>query len=284
MGPFETTNCKTMFVALALYFAVGCLLAGLLLQPFRQTAWSALRELLVVLRHVSRAASASSWRWLRSTRMIETKVEALRKYRGHAVVAVLLVTVPPALVYSVTSLRTMDAFDDKVLPSDRQVMALLEGEHLVPPTPLPPEMFTTAEVELERPQLRSANRQWERLNPEFQQLLLLTYKLMREEHGYDMVLLEGYRSPERQDMLASIGAHVTNARAWQSLHQYGRAADSGFLRDGRIVISERDPWAAKGYELYGEIAQRVGLTWGGRWQNRDLGHVELRKTPGLVPT
>jgi peptidoglycan LD-endopeptidase CwlK len=49
------------------------------------------------------------------------------------------------------------------------------------------------------------------------------------------------------------------------------------LRNGKLVISERDPWAMKGYELYGEVAQRAGLTWGGRWQNRDLGHVELRK-------
>jgi len=153
----------------------------------------------------------------------------------------------------------------------------------VPPPPLPPEVFTTAEVELVRPKLSTADRRWDALDADFRQRLLLAYRLMREEHGYEMALIEGYRSPERQNLLASMGAHVTNAAAWQSYHQHGLAADSAFMRNGKLVISERDPWAAKGYELYGEVAQRVGLTWGGRWQNADLGHVELRKPLALRP-
>ena len=267
-----------MFVALALYFIIGCVLTGLLLQPFRHAILSVLRTLILATQHARGAANALSGARAQCARALRCGVDALRTHRHPLAMGVLLLTVPTFVVYLLNGHRTMDAFDDKVLPSDQRVIALLQGEQLVPPTPLPPEMFTTPEVEVERPQLQNANRQWERLNPDFQQLLLLTYKLMREEHGYEMVLLEGYRSPERQDMLAGMGAHVTNARAWQSLHQYGLAADSGFLRDGRVVITERDPWAAKGYELYGQIAQRVGLTWGGRWQNRDLGHVELRKT------
>jgi peptidoglycan L-alanyl-D-glutamate endopeptidase CwlK len=93
-----------------------------------------------------------------------------------------------------------------------------------------------------------------------------------------MVLLEGYRSPERQQMLANLGTHVTNAKAFQSYHQFGLAADSAFYRDGKLIISERDAWAMEGYRLYGEYAESVGLVWGGRWQMRDLGHVELRRT------
>ena len=73
------------------------------------------------------------------------------------------------------------------------------------------------------------------------------------------------------------GSHVTQARANMSYHQHGLAADLAFFRDGKVVISERDPWAMRGYELYGEIAEQVGLTWGGRWKMRDLGHVELRR-------
>jgi peptidoglycan L-alanyl-D-glutamate endopeptidase CwlK len=60
-----------------------------------------------------------------------------------------------------------------------------------------------------------------------------------------------------------------------SYHQYGLAADSAFFRDGKVVISERDPWAMRGYQLYGEIAAQVGLTWGGSWKMQDYGHVEL---------
>jgi peptidoglycan L-alanyl-D-glutamate endopeptidase CwlK len=91
-----------------------------------------------------------------------------------------------------------------------------------------------------------------------------------------MALLEGYRSPARQDLLASMGGAVTNARAFQSWHQYGLAADCAFWRDGKLVISEKDPWAMRGYQLYGEVAEQLGLTWGGRWKMMDLGHTELR--------
>ena len=102
---------------------------------------------------------------------------------------------------------------------------------------------------------------------------------MKDEHGYDMTLLEGYRSPERQAALAAKGSSVTMAGAWQSYHQYGLAADCAFYRQGKLLISEKDPWAMRGYQLYGQVAQQMGLTWGGHWQMMDLGHIELPK-PG----
>ncbi|MGE5451252.1 MAG: M15 family metallopeptidase [Acidobacteriota bacterium] len=173
--------------------------------------------------------------------------------------------------------RSLDAFDDRIEPGNRQVAHLLEGEHLVPPPPLPPDVFATAEVEQARPLLASADRRWDQMDAEFVQRLLLVFKIMRDEHGYDMALLEGYRSPERQDMLAAKGGHVTQAKAWQSYHQYGLAADCAFIRAGKLVITEKDPWAQRGYELYGQVAEQVGLTWGGRWQMLDLGHVEWRR-------
>jgi len=105
---------------------------------------------------------------------------------------------------------------------------------------------------------------------------------MKERHGYDMALIEGWRSPERQAELATQGSAVTNAGAWQSYHQYGLAADCAFYRDGKLVISEKDPWAMRGYRLYGEIAQAAGLIWGGNWKMLDLGHVELH-TAGKGP-
>lgn len=100
---------------------------------------------------------------------------------------------------------------------------------------------------------------------------------MKERYGYDMAILEGYRSPERQNALARMGTSVTNATAFQSYHQFGLAADCAFRRDGKLVISEKDPWAMRGYQLYGEVAESLGLHWGGRWKMMDLGHIELRK-------
>ena len=129
-----------------------------------------------------------------------------------------------------------------------------------------------------RPDVVHASRNWNLLDQAFTQRLLIVFKLMKERHGYDMVLIEGYRSPERQAKLFEQGAHVTQAGANMSYHQYGLAADSAFYRDGKVVISERDPWAMRGYQLYGEIAQQVGLTWGGNWKMQDYGHVELRRS------
>lgn len=171
-------------------------------------------------------------------------------------------------------------FDDAPRDPDARVALLLQGEQLVAPPPLPPEVFEAPEVELARPLVREASRNWDLLDEEFRRRLLLVFKIMREKHGYEMALLEGYRSPERQAKLLALGNQVTLADANRSYHQHGLAADSAFVREGRIVISERDSWAMQGYRLYGEVALSVGFVWGGDWSLRDYGHVEYRK-PGF---
>jgi peptidoglycan L-alanyl-D-glutamate endopeptidase CwlK len=194
----------------------------------------------------------------------------------------LLVLVPAAAVWwrSATGVSMFDHTDMRV--PDERVAALLAGERLVPPAPLPPDVFTTREVEQVRPAVRFASRDWALLDQEFAQRLLMVFRIMKEQHGYDMVLLEGYRSPQRQAQLAAQGGHVTRAGAFRSYHQFGLAADSAFMRDGKLVISERDPWAMRGYELYGQVSASLGLTWGGAWRSiKDYGHVELRR-PGVL--
>lgn len=189
-----------------------------------------------------------------------------------------IMTIPPMIAFTLrrhsgSGFEFADTFRDP----DEKVFALLAGEQLVPPPELPPDVFLTKEVELIRPALVRANRKWDALDADFSQRLLMVYKIMREKYGYEMAILEGYRSPERQTELAAMGTNVTNAGAFQSYHQFGLAADNAFYRDGKIVISEKDPWAARGYALYGFVAESLGLTWGGRWKMLDLGHVELRR-------
>lgn len=270
-----------MWIAIAAYFVLACLLAALLLLPtFRDAA---LQRVMDASRRVAGARSGAHRAAARHAQDgYERAISGTRWLQRNALrllVALGLLAIPPLIVFSLRAWHTLDAYDDTTTTTqpDSVIAALLQGEQLVPPPPLPPEVFTTAEVAQVRPQLGTADRRWEVLDAEFRQRLLLAYRLMREEHGYEMVLLEGYRSAERQNFLAGLGVHVTNAVAWQSFHQHGLAADSAFLREGKLIISERDPWAARGYELYGHVAQRVGLTWGGRWQNTDLGHVELRR-------
>ena len=125
------------------------------------------------------------------------------------------------------------------------------------------------------------NRKWDKMHPRYKQRLLMVFKIMKEKYGYELVLLEGYRSPARQNNLSQNKA-TTLATAYKSFHQFGLAADVAFKRNGKVVISERDPWAWRGYQLYGEVAESVGLVWGGRWTRiHDYGHTEYRM-PGLV--
>jgi len=194
--------------------------------------------------------------------------------------ALLMLLAPSVLALMLRGPAVFEFGDDAAV-ADRQIAILLAGEQLVPPVPLPPEVFLTREVEMVRPDIVHASRNWNLLDAEFTQRLLVVFKLMKERYGYDMVLIEGYRSPERQAKLQEQGSHVTQVGANMSYHQYGLAADSAFFRDGKVVISERDPWAMRGYQLYGEVAEQVGLTWGGRWKMQDYGHVELRRKGGL---
>ena len=201
---------------------------------------------------------------------------SMRRHYVQGIAALFLIAVPSLLAFYLSGSNMLEGFDDAATDANVQVAELLRGEQLVPPPPLLPAFFTTQEVLQVRPMLTTASRNWALLNADYSQRLLLVFKIMKEQHGYDMAILEGYRSPQRQNMLASLGEHVTSAAAYQSYHQYGLAADCVFLRNGKLVITEKDAWAMEGYRLYGAVAESVGLRWGGRWKMMDFGHTELR--------
>lgn len=82
--------------------------------------------------------------------------------------------------------------------------------------------------------LSKPNRDTTLLAPFVQNRLLMA---LNECHdlGYPVAVFEAYRSPARQNYLWELGRNgskarkVTNARAWQSNHQYGLAIDLAFL-------------------------------------------------------
>jgi len=275
-----------IFLAL-LYFCLATAAIGLALFPHGRGLLA--RGLGALFRKTARGLSERvlGWRIAASQRgqrlragmpqaFRRSVADFLRRHRVACAIGLPAVLIPSLLALVLSSPAMLPGYEEAYVAPDAQVAALLQGERLVPPVALPPTAFTTAEVELVRPMLVGASRNWGLLHPDFSQRLLLAFKIMKERHGYDMALLEGYRSPARQDELARAGSHVTNARAYQSWHQYGLAADCAFWRDGKLVISEKDPWAMRGYQLYGEVAESLGLTWGGHWKLRDFGHTELR--------
>ena len=274
-----------MIFLVALYFALATAVLAVWLLPavrLRAVAWG--QRLFHTGAAAHRSITGGSQRGAqRVVHVVGTKsVQAaswVTRHRRLLSGAGAALALAPLLALGLRGFVDLDGYDHRQSREvNEQVASLLRGEQLVPPPPVPPEWFTTREVEQARPLIRTASRQWELLDAEFRQRLLVMFKIMREQHGYDMVLLEGYRSPDRQAQLAALGPQVAQAGAFESYHQYGLAADCAFVRDGRIVISEQDRWAASGYALYGEVARSVGMTWGGSWRSiKDYGHVELRR-------
>jgi len=280
-----------VFVLLVLlYFFLACLLVWIALFPeARKYCVNLLQMFYGVLQRWGRRASYLSNHAGSSVTGLSQKTTAvsgdaalwISKYRWGVALGLSLVLVPPLGILVFSSGVYLEGFSDGQVRIDPQVASLLKGEQLVPPAPLPPDLFVTADLLQVRPSLQSASRNWQLLDAEFSQRLLLVFKIMREKYGYEVAILEGYRSPERQNMLSGMGSHVTSAKAFQSYHQYGLAADCAFLLNGKLILSEKDPWAMQAYVRYGEVAESLGLTWGGRWKLMDFGHIEWRKPGGL---
>lgn len=101
--------------------------------------------------------------------------------------------------------------------------------------------------------------------------------------GADYLATDGFRSEGQQSKLyfqgrTDAGKKVTNARPWQSAHNYGLAVDFcrvlGHGEHDRVIS-----WEPQDYETLGEQAEHLGLIWGGRFHDPDRPHVEW---PGYV--
>lgn len=86
--------------------------------------------------------------------------------------------------------------------------------------------------------------------------------------GSKFRMFEGYRSPIRQNYLFNQRPPVTKARAFESAHQYGVAADFVWFEHGQWSWDDDHPWehlvdAARKFNLV------VPITW-------DRGHIEAK--------
>jgi hypothetical protein len=97
------------------------------------------------------------------------------------------------------------------------------------------------------------------------------------QRGVQIRVTSGLRTFAEQDALYAQGRTtpgdiVTKARAGQSNHNYGLAADVVPLADGR------PNWNAPSatWQVLGEEGKRAGLSWGGEWKGFvDRPHFEL---------
>ncbi|GHA82108.1 M15 family metallopeptidase [Cognatilysobacter bugurensis] len=281
-----------MFVLLvAVSFVLVCICAWLLLFPSAREACA--RALGRLFRRGSAAAAAqrerARTRGGRTAEDVRARVGGVQAWLGRHRVAiaatVLILALPPLLVLQLRERPQLDSFDDAAVDTgDSQVLALLRGERLVPPPELPPEVFIAAEAALTQmaptavapERIVTADRRWGRIDPAFQQRVLAVYRIMQDQYGIEMALVEGYRSPERQAELAR-GGKATRAGAGMSCHQYGLAVDSAPLRNGKLQWDMADPWTRDAYFLYGRLAQEAGLEWGGNWRSlKDYVHLESK--------
>lgn len=92
-----------------------------------------------------------------------------------------------------------------------------------------------------------------------------------------VIVTETWRSPDREDKLHLQG--ITLATGETCKHCFtlngtpaSKAFDFAILdEDNRIVQDGRD----ERYSLAGEIAERLGLMWGGRFHHPDYDHCEI---------
>lgn len=87
-----------------------------------------------------------------------------------------------------------------------------------------------------------------------------------------------YRSPEEQEKLFKQRPKVTNAKAWQSIHQYGLAFDYVILLDeDNNGTFESIDWNANSqyHKIVVNFFKKKGYQWGGDFKNfKDYPHFQ----------
>lgn len=122
-----------------------------------------------------------------------------------------------------------------------------------------------------------------KVQPKFRAFVRAAKDLARSS-GFDYVVISGTRTFEEQNALYAQGRSkpgpiVTNARGGYSNHNFGIAIDGGIFKGGRYLDGSQDPTerkaAARMHAKIGQLAQLMGLAWGGLWSGfPDPPHVE----------
>lgn len=129
-----------------------------------------------------------------------------------------------------------------------------------------------------RQALSTVGPSWDNLHPEVQRRALAVIADAKAE-GMNVGIFEAWRDPATQQRHIESGASfVTDTMS--SYHVWGLAVDFVFLTPlGRWTWLDQDANDsnnddARWWQL-GEIIERHGFEWGGRWKKRDMPHAQL---------
>lgn len=128
------------------------------------------------------------------------------------------------------------------------------------------------------------------MHPSLRKELLEQYNHINQKilgKGVRLRLAYTYRSPEEQNQLFKQKPKVTNAKAWQSIHQYGMAFDIVLLYDkdgdGKFETASWDMTLdgdKDGIADWMEVVKYLksqGWEWGGDWRFKDAPHFQKVK-------
>lgn len=128
-------------------------------------------------------------------------------------------------------------------------------------------LFSKKSYSFGGPELRAGiDRDPKKLLPGFADKVEKLFQRMRAR-GFNPLLWEGYRTPERAAALHA--ANPTGAIS-DSIHSYGGAVD---IVDGAF-LPEREGVSPGFWTALGEETEKLALTWGGRFSNHDVRHVQ----------
>ena len=125
------------------------------------------------------------------------------------------------------------------------------------------------------------------LHPKIRNEVLELYSHVNEKllgKGVRLRFTYTYRTPEEQNQLFNQKPKVTNAKAWQSIHQYGLAFDIVLLydldSDGNFETASWDikkDFDKDGIADWMEVTnyfKSKGYEWGGDWRFKDSPHFQ----------
>ena len=102
------------------------------------------------------------------------------------------------------------------------------------------------------------------------------------EANVPVMIIDTLRTQQEQEKNVAKGVSWT----LRSKHLTGLAIDICPYEEFKLNGPDKLAWNPDNqvWEVIGAIGESLGLTWGGRWKQRDLGHFELKWDPVTPPT